>query len=191
MDKLPIIDLAGFPNDETAFARVVGEIREAARGIGFFYLVNHGVPAELMKQAFAESRAFFASPIAEKAEIAIEKIGGNRGYSGLLHEALDPKAGADLKEAFNIGLDLKPDDEQLLAGVPFRTLNAWPKAPAFKTTFLAYFDACSGLANAVHRAFAEDLGVARDFFIDKLDKPMATLRLLHYPATAAGEIGAG
>ena len=191
MDKLPIIDLAGFPGDEQAFAHVTHEISRAARGIGFFYLVNHGVPAELMKAAFAESQAFFARPTAEKAEIAIEKIGGNRGYSALLREALDPKAGADLKEAFNIGLDLTPDNPELIAGVPFRTLNAWPKAPAFKTTFLAYFGACSALANAVHRAFAQDLGLPRDFFVDKLDKPMATLRMLHYPATADAEIGAG
>ena len=40
-----------------------------------------------------------------------------------------------------------------------------------------------------------DLGLDADFFEDKLDQPMATLRLLHYPpqpATAdAGQIGAG
>ena len=96
----------------------------------------------------------------EKAAIAIEKIGGNRGYSGLLHEALDPAAGADIKEAFNIGLDLAPDDPEMLAGAPFRTLNAWPDQPGFKPTMLAYFDACTALANAIHRAFARDLGAA-------------------------------
>jgi isopenicillin N synthase-like dioxygenase len=191
MADLPIIDLAGFPADPAAFDRVVGEIAAAARGIGFFYLVNHGVPRDLMTRAFAESKAFFARPYEEKSEIAIDKIGGNRGYSALLREALDPKAGADLKEAFNIGLDLAPDDPELLAGVPFRTLNAWPRAASFKATFLAYFEACSALANQVHRAFAKDLGLPLDFFRDKLDKPMATLRILHYPATAAGEIGAG
>jgi hypothetical protein len=37
------------------------------------------------------------------------------GYSGLLHEALDPKQGPDNKEAFNVGLDLRPDDPELLA----------------------------------------------------------------------------
>ena len=56
---------------------------------------------------------------------------------------------------------------------------------------LAYFDACSALAHSIHRAFARDLGLPLDFFVDKLDRPMATLRLLHYPATPPGEIGAG
>src|SRR5271170_2835790 len=106
MDELPIIDLAGFPGDPAAFARAVSEIAAAARGIGFFYLVNHGVPRELMENAFAESKRFFARPYAEKARIAIDRVGGNRGYSALLKEALDPAVGPDLKEAFNIGLNL-------------------------------------------------------------------------------------
>jgi isopenicillin N synthase-like dioxygenase len=192
MAELPIIDLTGFTSgDPAVFDRVVAEIAAAARGIGFFYLINHGVPREIMDGAFAEARSFFARPFAEKTEIAIEKIGGNRGYSALGREALDPKAGADIKEAFNIGLDLKPDDPELLAGVPFRTLNAWPRAASFKDTFLAYFEACSALSMAVHRAFAKDLGLPLAFFDDKIDKPMATLRILHYPVTPKGEIGAG
>ena len=189
MEKLPVIDMQGFTDG--GFERIAREIAEACRSVGFFYVVNHGVAPELMRAAFAESRAFFAQPVASKAALAIERIGGNRGYSGLLHEALDPKAGADLKEAFNIGLDLAADDPEIAGGVPFRALNVWPDAPGFKSTFLAYFDACSALANSLHRAFAKDLGLSLDFFRDKLDRPLATLRILHYPATAAEAIGAG
>ena len=146
-----------------------------------------------MRAAFAQSAAFFARPLAQKQALAIERVGGNRGYSGLMHEALDPKRGADLKEAFNIGLDLAPDDPEIVARAPFRTLNVWPDlGPVSATTMLAYFDACAALAGAIHRAFARDLGLPLDFFLDKFDRPMATLRLLHYPAPAgAGEIGAG
>jgi isopenicillin N synthase-like dioxygenase len=189
MEKLPVIDMQGFA--DAGFERIAREIAEACRSVGFFYVVNHGVAPELMRAAFAESRAFFAEPVAAKAALAIERVGGNRGYSGLLHEALDPKAGADLKEAFNIGLDLAPDDPELIAGVPFRALNVWPEAPGFRPTLLAYFDACSGLANSLHRAFASDLGLPLDFFRDKVDRPLATLRVLHYPATAAEAVGAG
>ena len=83
MEKLPIIDLSGFASGES-FDRVVAEIAAAARGPGFFYLVNHGVPLELMDRAFDESRAFFARPIAEKDAIAIDKIGGNRDRKPVL-----------------------------------------------------------------------------------------------------------
>jgi isopenicillin N synthase-like dioxygenase len=190
LERLPVIDMRGFADCD--FERITTEIAKACRTVGFFYVVDHGVAPDLTRAAFAESRAFFAQPVATKAALAIERVGGNRRYSGLLHEALNAKAGADLKEAFNIGLDLAPNDPDLIAGVPFRTLNVWPDAPGFKATLLAYFDACSGLANALHRAFASDLGLPFDFFRDKLDRPMATLRLLHYPASSSeGEVGAG
>ena len=91
-----------------------------------------------------------------------------------------------MKEAFNIGLDLAPDDPELLAGVPFRSLNAWPDLPDFKRALLGYFDDCVALGQQIHRAFALDLGLHADFFQDKLDRSMATLRLLHYPAISPG-----
>ena len=56
---------------------------------------------------------------------------------------------------------------------------------------LAYYDACAALGARLHQAFARDLGVAPDFFADKFDRPMATLRLLRYPAAAEERIGAG
>ena len=192
-DKLPTIDLTGLASgDEAALGRVAAEIGAACREIGFFYVVNHGVAGELMRAAFAQSAAFFAAPLAQRQALAIERVGGNRGYSGLRHEALDPKRGADLKEAFNIGLDLAPGDPEILAGAPFRTLNVWPDLGEFRATMLAYFAACAGLAGAIHRAFARDLGLPLDFFAEKFDRPLATLRLLHYPASGGGgEIGAG
>ncbi len=192
---LPIVDLASSgESDEASLTRIAAEIGSACRDVGFFYVVNHGVEAKLVREAFAQSHRLFALPSADKRKLAIEKIGGNRGYSGLLHEALDPARGPDMKEAFNVGLDLAPDDPELMAGKPFRSLNAWPILPGFRDTALAYFDACAALGARLHRAFANDLGLKSDFFGDKFDRPMATLRLLHYPAPPRGsdpEIGAG
>jgi len=194
-DTLPIIDLASSGEGEAdALVRIAAEVGAACRDVGFFYVVNHGVETSLIAEAFAQSHRFFALPLDEKRRLAIEAIGGNRGYSGLLHEALDPARGPDMKEAFNVGLDLAPDDPELIAGKPFRSANAWPDLPGFRQTLLAYFDACAALGARLHRAFASDLGLNPDFFADKFDRPMATLRLLHYPAPSLGadlEIGAG
>lgn len=192
---LPVVDLASSgESNGPSLARIAAEIGAACRDVGFFYVVNHGVDNGLIAEAFAQAHRFFALPLADKRRLAIEKIGGNRGYSGLLHEALDPARGPDLKEAFNVGLDLAPDDPELLAGEPFRSLNAWPDLPHFRETLLAYYDACAALGARLHRAFASDLGLKPDFFADKFDRPMATLRLLHYPAPSRGadpEMGAG
>jgi isopenicillin N synthase-like dioxygenase len=194
-DTLPIIDLGSSGEaDNASLTTIAAEVGAACRDVGFFYVVNHGVAPELIAKAFAQSHDFFALPVADKRELAIETIGGNRGYSGLLHEALDPARGPDMKEAFNVGLDLAADDPELLAGLPFRSLNAWPGVPGFRETLLSYYDACAGLGARLHRAFADDLGLSRGFFDDKFDRPMATLRLLHYPAPSHGsdpQTGAG
>ena len=87
MERLPVIDMRGFAGGD--FERITTEIAKACRTVGFFYVVDHGVAPDLMRAAFAESRAFFAEPVATKAALAIERVGGNRGYSGLKHEALN------------------------------------------------------------------------------------------------------
>jgi isopenicillin N synthase-like dioxygenase len=110
-DTLPIIDLASSDeSDEASLTRIAADVGAACRDVGFFYAVNHGVDKELIAEAFAQSHRFFALPLPDKQALAIEQIGGNRGYSGLLHEALDPARGPDMKEAFNVGLELAPDD---------------------------------------------------------------------------------
>lgn len=189
-DQLPVIDLSG--RDLPRLAALIGA---ACREIGFFYVVGHGVPQALIDQTFAQARWFFALDPAEKARVAIERVGNNRGYAALKSEALDPTRPADLKEAFNVGLELAADHPDLKAGVPFRGLNGWPADPAFRATLLAYFDQTQALGAWLHRAFACDLGLPPDHFEALIDRPMSTLRLLHYPPQPVeaepGQIGAG
>ena len=105
--------------------------------IGFFYVANHSVPLALMDDVFATSAAFFAQDVETKRE-ALYTAAGNRGYVPMKGEALDPTKPADLKEAFNIGLELPDDDPELVAGRMFRARNLWPSMPGFRETMLAY-----------------------------------------------------
>jgi isopenicillin N synthase-like dioxygenase len=83
----------------------------------------------------------------------------------------------------------------VLGGRPFRGVNLWPPIPGFRATVLAYYDAAWALGRHLHRAVAVDLGLDPDYFEEKLDRPLATLRLLHYPprpaSPAPDELGAG
>jgi isopenicillin N synthase-like dioxygenase len=191
---LDIIDLAGLKDrDPAAIARIGADLGRACRDTGFFYVKNHGVPDALLSGIFEASRAFFASPWAEKDALAIKRNRHNRGYVGLSTESLDPTH-TDNKEAFNIGLDLAPDDPEVAAGKPFRGVNVWPATPGFRDTTLSYFNAVWRLGCDLHLAIAADLKLPQDYFADKLDRPMATLRLLHYPPHSADRgdtLGAG
>jgi isopenicillin N synthase-like dioxygenase len=195
MSAIPVIDVSALAGDDEAdIARVAHDIGTACREVGFFYVTGHTVGTARMEAAFGAAQGFFAQDEATKRKV-LYTAAGNRGYVPMKGEALDPGKPADLKEAFNIGLELPPDDPELLAGRMFRAENLWPPMEGFRETMLDYFAACHGFGLLLHRAFAIDLGLVPDFFDDKLDRPMAVLRLLHYPPAPArreeGQLGAG
>jgi isopenicillin N synthase-like dioxygenase len=196
VDAIPIIDVArlrtGSSWDAGAVAKLIGR---ACRDVGFFYISGHGVSSQLVARVFKMSDAFFAMPLAMRRAVAFSGPGSTRGYVHLGGESLDPTKPPDAKEAFNIGLELAPDDPELLSGAPFRTANLWPEIPHFRDTMLAYYNSLWRLGRDLHRGFAIDLGLEPEFFASRLDRPNATLRLLHYPPATEpsldGQLGAG
>jgi len=196
VNAIPVIDIAplvdGSPQQARDVAKALGT---ACREVGFFYVSGHGVPAALVKRVFATSAAFFTGPASVRDAVSFDGPGSNRGYIRLGGETLDPGKPPDVKEAFNIGLELAPDDPELVAGAAFRAANHWPDMPDFRDTMLDYFDQVWRLGRDLHRGFALDLGLDPDFFESKLDRPIATLRLLHYPPSekplSGGQLGAG
>lgn len=192
---LDVIDLSGLKErSPVAVERIAKKIGTACRDVGFFYIRNHGISQHLIDNVFAASQKFFALPLDSKNGLSIAKSKHNRGYAGISSERLDSK-NADLKEAFNVGLDLDPQDPEVLNNKPFRGVNLWPeKLPQFRSTVLDYFNEAWRLGCDLHLAIAADLGLPPSFFADKFDRPMATLRMLHYPprpAGAASSVGAG
>ncbi|MCQ8279441.1 isopenicillin N synthase family oxygenase [Acetobacteraceae bacterium KSS8] len=180
-DTLPIIDISGLSASSKADRAVVAKmLGRACRDTGFFAITGHGVPAGTMRALFDASRRFFALPEPDRAALSIHRHGNNRGYFGLAEERLDPGAAPDRKEGFNIGLDLAADDPEI--GRPFRGINPWPALPGWRETMLAHFERCLSIGRILHRGFCLDLGLPEDFFAPALDRSLATLRLLRYPA---------
>lgn len=181
MDSLPIIDLAPMLDGQPGgLENVAAKIGEAARSIGFFYVKNHGVPLDLIDDLYAIAERFFAQPVEAKEALSIARVGNNRGYAGYGTESLDPEKLADAKEAFNLGRDPDPDEAEDDSQVS-RGRNQWPDLPGFRDTASTYYAAVRALSEQLHRAFALDLGMEPDYFARFVDKPMATLRILHYP----------
>lgn len=188
---IPILDWQVFPKDPETFAQDLGQ---ACRGPGFFLLSGHGIDTQLIAQVFDHANTFFALPDDDKAPLSILQNPHNRGWAAEGSEALDETSGqVDRKQAFNIGLDMAPDDPRVLAGEPFRGVNIWPDMPDFRDVMLRYYDAVWSLAVSLHRAFARDLDLPPEYFGRYFDAPLATLRLLSYPPASGqvGEIGAG
>jgi isopenicillin N synthase-like dioxygenase len=184
---IPLIDISalasGEPAARTRTARTIGR---ACRDTGFFAITGHGIEPSQIEDAFAAAHELFALPAAAKQDLAIGRHGHNRGYVALGVESLDEKAAPDLKEAFNL----------IWTEGATRPPNVWPPIPGWQQRLQRYFDAVLDVGRRLHEGFALDLGLPEDFFAGKLDAPMATLRLLHYPAefgadTPQGQAGAG
>jgi isopenicillin N synthase-like dioxygenase len=180
--RIPVIALTGLRTGRRADLERIGrEIGEAARGLGFFAVADHGISDNAVDEVFAQSAAFFALPDADKQRLSVANSTSYRGYVRFGEEKLDPALAGDVKECFNAGPDLAPADPDVLAGKPFHAVNQWPDLPGFRTALVHYQRAALELVMLLHRAIATDLGIDEDYFDRYFTHAVGILRLLHYP----------
>lgn len=178
---LPILDLARYHSAERdAF---LTDLRHAARDIGFFYLINHGVDDALQHAVQREAQRFFALPDEQKQQVAMIHSPHFRGYNRAASELT--RGQPDWREQFDIGAErpalLLSDDDpgwRRLQGP-----NLWPQAlPTLKPALLNWQRAMTTMATRLLRAFAEALQLPATAF-DALygDKPNEHIKLIRYP----------
>jgi isopenicillin N synthase-like dioxygenase len=190
MAVLPVIDLgpyrAGVPGAPEA---VAAELGAALETVGFFRLVDHGVPRELIARTFDEARRFHAQPAA--AKLALRMNEHNNGYMAMGRYAVwtsDVNANdkPDLNEAFFTKRERAPDDPLVIAGRRFAGPNRWPEdLPGFRDTVLAYTDAVDELGRRLMPACAVALDLPPDAFDAAFAVSQFSFRLSHYPPVEA------
>ena len=57
-------------------------LRKACTDVGFFYLVNHGIPDAVIRRAYQAMQRYFALPAAEKMKRHYMSTPNHRGYVG-------------------------------------------------------------------------------------------------------------
>jgi len=182
LTAIPVIDVTGLGGSSAKKATVAGEIRAACTGSGFFYITGHGIPPTLFEQLFQQSRAFFALPLEQKDALAMSKWNCNRGYEPLRAQRLEADAPPDLKEGFQIGVELPAGHPALGYDTTNHGPNHWPSnMPEFKRIMEAYLGQMLRVSKLLMRGLARSLDLAEDYFDGFGDAPIATLRLLHYP----------
>ena len=169
----PIVD--GAPNADEA---VAGELKPILESWGAFLLVDHGVPGAVMSGAFKAAERFFQMPLDERMTIRVAR--DNRGYVPM-HQTHYPGNKPDLKESFNVGRGLTADDPDVQAGKPLHGVNRWPALPGFREPVEAYFDAVTALGRRLLGPLAICLGMPPAALRNLYGKPIAFMRLFHYP----------
>lgn len=174
MTDVPVIDL-GAGDDEVARA-----IDHACRSRGFFVVVGHGVPLDLVSDLDACARVFFARPDTEKQAIAM-RHGGTawRGWFPLGGELTSGRP--DQKEGLYFGAELPAGDDR-----PMHGRNLFPAEPAeLRELVLRYLDELTSLGHRLVDLL--DLGLGADGRLGALvADPLVLFRIFGYPAQVDG-----
>lgn len=177
------VSMTAYDADFEAFAKALGGSFER---YGFAVVADHGLDADLIEAAVADAKAFFALPEEVKRQYHRPGTGGARGLTPFGIEAAKDAKAADLKEFWHTGREL-PQGHAYTATMPE---NLWPTEIAgFREHVYGMYQALDALGRKLLRAIARHLGLADDWFDDKVQLGNSVLRLLHYPPVPADAPG--
>ncbi|WP_327638368.1 hypothetical protein OHB24_08310 [Kribbella sp. NBC_00482] len=185
MSYVPIIDLSSRNNPaaRTTLAHAIGQACESS---GFFVIVGHGVPADLVESMYTVTNAFFKLPEADK-DLVLNRPGvsGFRRFGGTTAQSLDLESPPDLCEAFSAHVtgELSDQERSELGDywATWKLANIWPEYPAgFESTWTEYMTAMTELAADLMRLSALALGQDEQYFDGGFDAHVSSLVANYY-----------
>ena len=191
-EEIPVLDLGPFLAGEAGAAeRLAGELRYAQENIGFYFVVNHGVPMDLIRRGYAELERVFALP--EEEKLKLRATDTRPGYvppnsTVYVTSPVNKNTKGDLNEVLRYVNERTPDHPGRQAGRRFHGPNPWPEnLPGFKETIKACHHALASLGRRMLPLYALALDKPADFFEPFFDDPLWTTRNSHYPVMEAEE----
>jgi isopenicillin N synthase-like dioxygenase len=189
-ETIPVIDLGPcFAGEPGALDRAARELRHALTEIGFYFIVNHGIPRALVQDAFRQAARFHGQPIDEKMKIRIDKH--NVGYLPMRGDTLRTSVvqtvtKPNLNEALFVARDLPAGHPDVVADRRFRSANQWPSSlPGFRESVMSYCDALERLVQKLVRLYARALDLPAEYFDAPFTDFQYKLRMTHYPPQPA------
>ena len=189
IESLPVLDFSRYGRGTEGDRQFLKELAHAARDVGFFYLVGHGIPQSLIDDVLAVSRRFFALPDARKLEIEMVNSPHFRGYNRVGQELTGGKR--DWREQVDIGSEAPalPRDPNLPAWTRLQGPNQWPRAlPELQPILLEWQDRLAELSIRLLQAFAVLLEQDRNVFEPIYSGvPNNLIKIIRYPGRDATE----
>jgi isopenicillin N synthase-like dioxygenase len=169
--EIPVIDAGRWIAGEAgALETLAAQVRHAQERIGFYFLVNHGVPASLVADTFAAVARFFALPDEDKLKLRVDEhqIGYIPPKASILRTSgIADNRKPDTNEAFQLMRERGPDDPKVCEGRRFSAMNKWPPeetAPGLRVQMLAYHAAMEALGRRMLPVYARALDLPADWF---------------------------
>lgn len=174
--EIPQIDLSSLSGNQPD-PEMIKQLASACTDVGFFYVRNHGVEAQLLQELHEEAQRFFNQSTASKMEIKINER--MRGYLPLKYTSYEgeERAGRSHQEGFWMSYDRPLDSDFILDGP-----NLWPaNQPELKDAMQRYFNATEVLSLKLLRGFELALKQDEGTLSSLFKNPMSMLKLNHYP----------
>ncbi|MCJ8191921.1 isopenicillin N synthase family dioxygenase [Sphingomicrobium aestuariivivum] len=149
---------------------------------GFAIVRDHGIPQDLIDEAYEKAAAFFALPESVKKKYHVEGGGGARGYTPFGIETAKGHKAYDLKEFYHVGRDL-PEGHRFRDHMAD---NVWPEeVESFETTFKKLYAEFDKAGERLLRAVARFLDIDEEYLVDAIEDGNSVMRMLHYPPIPA------
>ena len=187
MTEIPTLDLGAYlSGDIAARERLAWELCHLQETIGFYVVVNHGVPLEPIERAYEALREFFALPLDAKLRLRIDarSVGYIPAKSTVyLTSQFNINTKPDLNETIALARERSLEDPVIQQGLRFVGPNQWPQSlPHFRDAMIAYQEAMSVLGYAMLPLYARALDLPEDYFAPYFTEPMWWTRNAYYAA---------
>lgn len=195
---------------ESSRSHLAAELKQACEQVDFHYVINHGIPPEVLQSGVAAARRFFALPLALKHRYQMDSDGrAGVGYLGVKHQKLPSRDKPNLNECFIVKRELGPRNITL-ESMPWpqdidpsggETPEAYDQplgtsehddgysAAAFRRSVLRCCQEMEDLSMAMLPIYASALDLPADYFATAFRSPLFRFRLSRYPSTPPGEFG--
>ncbi|KAG6014486.1 hypothetical protein E4U43_006472 [Claviceps pusilla] len=183
--SIPVLDLELARHADTKGA-FLEQLLHALMEVGFLYLKNVGIPAELFREVIDKGKAFFDIPLEEKLKIEMKNANSFLGYSRLSAEVTagktDQREQIDLSTEHPVPAPGSPLSYNLLAP------NQWPPerwAPGFRATYEEYMRRMGEMSIWFTGLVAEAIHLPGDAFNKYFDEDQQhKLKIVRYPDMA-------
>ncbi|KAF3975235.1 hypothetical protein CMV_001507 [Castanea mollissima] len=162
--ELPLINLSQLNLEQLGRDKCIKEIAQAARQWGFFQVVNHGVPQEILNNLQYEQKMVFHLPFEKKAEEKFLNLSTNSYRWG------NPEA-TSLKQV--------PWSETL--HISLADISRMDKRNSLRSTIDAFGTTASTLAQRLAEILAQSLGIESNFFRENCPPKSSYIRMNRYP----------
>lgn len=190
--QIPTVSLAGWTGptaDRHAFA---ADLVRVCHRVGFFTLVDHGVPPEYFGRLFDAVEQFFALPEPVKATIDKRRSPHFRGWERVGAELTNNRV--DHREQLDLSSEHPPRDPDVEPlWLRLDGPNQWlPEdvLPGFHALVDELFERMGVVADHLMAAISLGLGLPEDELRRRFgERPLSFAKLIHYPPTPDGEAG--